>query len=336
MDSRADAQASGDLPVSIEIDFERPGEGDEGTAMLEIIHDIAPNASLAFSGPATSLEMVESVNFLANTAFGGTGADIVVDDLGFFFEPFFEDGIVAQAVQSVVASGTIYVSAAGNDANTHYEGDFVNNGVDLHDFGGGDAAMSVTIPDDETMIAVLQWSDQFGFSGQDYDLIGCTPGSTPETILDTGECFVGTIDVQDGDDDPFEFFIIENEGSSAANVDIFVSGLFADEVRRLEIYILGNITLNEHIVSAGSVFGPYCASLVPASRLDNPPGPAARSRSVSEISRACQAGCPPSRMMPAGAPRASEDPVGMAAGSGGCIDNSPAGGRCFSLPYHHG
>ena len=98
VDSRADAQASGDLPNDIEIDAGRPGSGDEGTAMLEIVHDLAPNAQLAFSGPATSLEMVESINFLASQAFGGAGADIIVDGLGFFGQPYFEVGSIAQAV----------------------------------------------------------------------------------------------------------------------------------------------------------------------------------------------------------------------------------------------
>src|SRR3990172_6049751 len=42
-----DSQATGDLPDNIIIG--NPGDGDEGTALLEIIHDIAPGAELAFS-----------------------------------------------------------------------------------------------------------------------------------------------------------------------------------------------------------------------------------------------------------------------------------------------
>ncbi|MCH7625549.1 MAG: hypothetical protein IIC83_06465, partial [Chloroflexi bacterium] len=209
VDSRAAAQATDDLPGSIEIDPSLPGHGDEGTAMLEIIHDIAPNASLAFSGfhisgDFTSLDMVNAINYLAGTAFGGTGADIIVDDLGFFGEPFFEDGLIAQAVQNVVDNGTIYVSSAGNSADAHFEGDFVDNGDELHNFGGDDTGMSVTIPTGETMTAVLQWNDQFGFSGQDYDLYACTPGFTPNSEEVEEECFFST-DFQEGDGDPLEF-----------------------------------------------------------------------------------------------------------------------------------
>ena len=67
-DSRQSAVNSGDLPPGIEIDPSRPGSDDEGTAMLEIVHDLAPDALLAFSGPRSSAEMVQSVNWLANSA----------------------------------------------------------------------------------------------------------------------------------------------------------------------------------------------------------------------------------------------------------------------------
>ncbi|MCH8063946.1 MAG: S8 family serine peptidase, partial [Chloroflexi bacterium] len=271
--SRSVAQATGDLPGSIEINPSLPGvieplfpgDGDEGTAMLEIIHDIAPNASLAFSGFQTSgnfttLDMVNSVNFLANDAFGGTGADIIVDDLGFFFEPFFEDGIVAQAVQNVVDNGTIYVSAAGNDANTHYEGDYLENGDFLHDFEGGDTGMSVTVASGGLFLPVLQWNDKFGLSDQDYDLAACFPGFTPNSeILGDVEdindvCFFGE-EEQDGNDDPFEFLALTNNGTEAADIDLFVIAFSVDEVRLLELYVFGNVSVNEHNVSAGSVFG---------------------------------------------------------------------------------
>ena len=181
VDSLAAAQSTGDLPGGIEIDASRPGSGDEGTAMLEIVHDLAPGAQLAFSGPNTSLEMVQSVNFLANTAFGDSGADIVVDDLGFFGEPFFEDGPIALAVAGAVASGTIYVSSAGNDGATHYEGEYLAGAGAFHDFGGGDIAMRGTLPGFGFTQVLLQWNDRFGASGNDYDLWVCPAGLNPRT-----------------------------------------------------------------------------------------------------------------------------------------------------------
>ena len=85
VDSMAAAKGSGDLPATVTIQT-HGGSGDEGTAMLEIVHDLAPGAVLGFCGPADSLEMVDCVNDLANDF----SADIIVDDLGFFYKHFLK------------------------------------------------------------------------------------------------------------------------------------------------------------------------------------------------------------------------------------------------------
>ena len=47
----AASQSTGDLPTSITVDASLPGSGDEGTAMLEIVHDLAPcSAFLCWAG----------------------------------------------------------------------------------------------------------------------------------------------------------------------------------------------------------------------------------------------------------------------------------------------
>ena len=254
VDSLATAQATGDLPGTIEIDPLRPGSGDEGTAMLEIIHDLAPGAALAFSGPGTSLEMIDSVNYLASQAFGGVGADIIVDDLAFIIEPFFEDGPIAQAVDGVASTGTIYVSSAGNSGDSHFEGDYIAGTDSFHDYGGGDIAMSVTVAAGGSIKVVLEWDDLFGASAQDYDLWACTPGSTPLVFASGGVCFASR-SIQDGNDDPFEFIFLINDLQTPDSLDLFIDGFFASAVRRLEMYVYGAVTVNEHNVPGGSIFG---------------------------------------------------------------------------------
>ncbi|MDH3598454.1 MAG: hypothetical protein OEU26_02305, partial [Candidatus Tectomicrobia bacterium] len=89
--NRAEAAASGDLPGDITVfGLCTPNASitcNEGTAMLEIIHDLAPGAELAIGalqiGNGTSLAFIDRVESLA-TSFG---ADIIVDDIGFFSEP---------------------------------------------------------------------------------------------------------------------------------------------------------------------------------------------------------------------------------------------------------
>src|SRR5207249_3668681 len=58
IDSLTDAQATNDLPdVQVPNDLRcQKGAGDEGTALLEIVHDLAPGAKLLFSGPSSRQE----------------------------------------------------------------------------------------------------------------------------------------------------------------------------------------------------------------------------------------------------------------------------------------
>ena len=98
VDHLANSVMSNDLPAGVEV--LSPGSGDEGTAMLEIVHDLAPGAALAFYGPSTSVDMANGINALA-----AAGARVVMDDLSFFFEPKFEDGLIAETVRSFATGG---------------------------------------------------------------------------------------------------------------------------------------------------------------------------------------------------------------------------------------
>jgi hypothetical protein len=120
----ADSVRTGDLPANVTVlqDLVGPGGTDEGRAMLEQIHDIAPGASLAFStGLRRGADLRLGIRALATQA----GAQVIVDDVGRADEPFFQDGIIAQAVTDVVRNNRVtYFSSAGNSADHGYESDF--------------------------------------------------------------------------------------------------------------------------------------------------------------------------------------------------------------------
>ncbi|MDA0799256.1 MAG: hypothetical protein O2826_07060 [Chloroflexi bacterium] len=103
------------------------GPGAEGTAMLEIVHDIAPGAQLRFANFDTSLEFMAAINFLASVS------DVVVDDIGWFGRP--TDGtsdVSTNTTNALTNAGNqirTYVTAVGNSASEHYEGLF-DAGVD--------------------------------------------------------------------------------------------------------------------------------------------------------------------------------------------------------------
>lgn len=105
-------------PVVVLEDF--PGRTDEGRAMLQIVHDIAPKAKLGFATANTGqLGFADNIRALAGDPAApnyraGFKADVIVDDIIYLDEPFFQDGVIAQAVDEVVAKGVSYFSSAGN------------------------------------------------------------------------------------------------------------------------------------------------------------------------------------------------------------------------------
>lgn len=243
------AQASGDLPSGVQpVTF--PGNGAEGTAMLEIVHDIAPKAQLGFCGPRTTLEMIVCVNDLANVF----GADIIVDDLAFLGEPYFEDGIVAQAVSTLVTRGVFYTSSAGNFAREHYENNIrpITSGQFVfHDFGaaaGGqtDPTLGVTLQPGATLTAYLQWNDPWGRSANDYDLFLYDQNITALLAL--------SINRQAGVGNPFELIQYANTSGQARIVNLVITKVSGVD-RRLEIFTPKCNCLLEYPIESDSIVG---------------------------------------------------------------------------------
>ena len=123
----ASDEKTGDLPSSVNVVEENQCMNygpplqlpftDEGRAMLQIVHDVAPGASLAFY--TADLSEADFANGIG--ALKSAGAKVIGDNVGYFDEPFYQDGIVAQAIDSAQAGGVAYFSAAGNDGVNAYE-----------------------------------------------------------------------------------------------------------------------------------------------------------------------------------------------------------------------
>ena len=209
VDSLSVSQATGDLPANVDVLPGQEGAGDEGTAMLEIVHDLAPNAKLGFATAFISEESFAQ-NILDLRSVGH--CDIIVDDVIYFHEDPFQDGLIAQSVNTVTADGAFYFSSAGNEGNKidgtagNYEGDFVNSGRGVgkfagaaHDFdpGPGVQVFDPLSPGSIGVPIALWWADPLGSAADDYDVYE----------FDRAGNVVGfSQDVQDGNDDPFEIF----------------------------------------------------------------------------------------------------------------------------------
>ncbi len=163
-------------PVQVLREYPYGPRSDEGRAMLQIIHDIAPEATLAFrTGFVTANDFAKGIRELEEA-----NCDIITDDITYVTEPFFGDGIISKAVDDVTALGVSYFTAAGNFGSKSYEGTFsptTINGLVAHNFGGGDAGQSITVgpgtSGPTTYTIVLQWQDpvySIGNGGTQNDL----------------------------------------------------------------------------------------------------------------------------------------------------------------------
>ncbi len=181
-DGSATATGTGDLPAIITTFG--TSNGGEGTSIGEIIHDLAPDADLAIGGAFNAGDPLSTAEFLSRvTDLKTWGAHVIVDDVGFAEEPFFTDGPVAASYATALSEGVVMVSAAGNDAERHYQGTYVsgllgdpdcaprNWPCDRHEFSSGDQRLDLSMTAGDALL-VLQWSNPFGTASDDYDL--CT------------------------------------------------------------------------------------------------------------------------------------------------------------------
>ena len=159
-------QQSGDLPPTVTLRNDSISGTDEGAAMAELVHDVAPGAAIAFHTAFTGQAgFADGITDLCTTA----GATVVVDDVIYFAEPMYQDGIIAQAAAACVSRGVPYFSSAGNSSNRGFRRLFVDiaaadddttvpTGNDLHDWGNGDGFVEVTLPAGGSIRVILQWN----------------------------------------------------------------------------------------------------------------------------------------------------------------------------------
>jgi hypothetical protein len=245
----ADAErdvATGDLPANVDVleeadclDYGYPTQlpfTDEGRALLQVAYDVAPGSSLAFyTADNSEADFATGIGALA-----AAGATVEADDVGYFDEPFYQDGIVAQAIDSVEAQGVAYFSAAGNDSNLSYENTAPsfgtlarsgpNQGEYLLNFDTTGAttttSLTVTIPalyPGEFIPVVVEWDQPYvtgapGSPGASSAIDLCITGASGnDQIVDLDGNGTSCTGPNASGVDPVQILIIGNPANSSGN-----------------------------------------------------------------------------------------------------------------------
>jgi hypothetical protein len=270
-----------ETPVEVLSDPEKKGE-DEGRAMAQIVHDLAPGAELSFATAFKGL-----TNFASNVkALVTAGANVITDDVAYFEEPFFQEGPVGVAVKEATEAGVSYFSSAGNnnlkngggkniasweapeyrDANgcpaaivnfsqsLEGEGEPGLNPAHCMDFdpsGGVDRAFRVTVSNGATLVVDLQWAEPWEGVATNLDAFLLGPkGSVVSASF---------VDNVHGSKKPFELVSWENETGAAADVQIVINRFEGSADPRLKFALLqngGGVTSTEEFSGGEDVVGP--------------------------------------------------------------------------------
>ncbi len=167
----ASDERNGNLPSAsgVTVLHDMSGGTDEGRAMAQLIHLIAPDAHIDFY---TCGDTVNSMG-TAITALQSAGANIIVDDIGFEVEPFYQiTGPIDSAIDSFVGAGGVYFTAAGNASNSFYEAIFNSytttvSGVGhktFENFGTNatpSAIEKISVPAFSNAAVVVEWAQPY-------------------------------------------------------------------------------------------------------------------------------------------------------------------------------
>ncbi len=172
--------AAGNLPAGVQVLEEGPaGSHDEGRAMAELVHRIAPDAQILFhTATAGEADFAAGIDALV-----AAGCKVIVDDVAYLDEPFFQPGgPVDTAVQRAIAAGVSYFTAAGNQGNDYIQQDFaplhlalpgLPPGTAVQNFGAVAAPqpwLDVTIPPGAQGVFDLQWDQPYAGSADSLGL----------------------------------------------------------------------------------------------------------------------------------------------------------------------
>lgn len=233
------AELPGSVVVrSFRADGDLTGGGeDHGTAVAEIIHDLAPDAQLYLVNFDTEVEMGNAVDWLISR-----GVEIINHSVGW---PDAGPGDGTGPIDDIVArakqAGVLWVNAAGNSAKTHWSGFFNDpDGDGWHNFDAEDEGNTIYLEKGQTIWVGLRWDD-WEQRTQDFDLYLCDA---------SGQIVAASEDPQQGYLEPREW--LAYTAPESGHYDIRIYKCQAGRNVDFDLFV-GGISYLEHFVSRRSI-----------------------------------------------------------------------------------
>lgn len=252
------------------------GGTDEGRAMLEVVHDLAPKASLAFATADTGIYGMAGNIRALRTA----GAKVIADDVTYYDEPMFQKGPIDLAIDDVTSTGVSYFSSAGNsnvvvggqNAGSYEAPAYRSTSCpaalntftapfsypDCHDFSpsGVDNGANYTLANGGQLVVDLQWAQPWNGVSTDLDLflLDASSGNVLDySIYDNGSG-------PGGSGEPFEIAGYQNTTGAPENVEVVIARYSGSALPRLKYVLfsgLNDVTSAQYNSSTlGDVVGP--------------------------------------------------------------------------------
>lgn len=239
---------------------------DEGRAIAEIVHDLAPGATILFHSAFNNGDDETSIA-TAIDALRLAGADVIIDDVGYLNQPFFQDGWAARATDAAFAAGCTHFSSAGNSGRDSYEGVFVSmkkGATTYHDFSGGlgdDNLLDIVVPADRSVRVTLQWIDPFPSlspgitqAANDFDLFAVYGAAQQVVDLSTESQVNGA--------DPWELVLIDNDTTEERTYGLaIVARTVADPNIELKLVLTGSVdVVDDADTNSPTIYGHTAAA----------------------------------------------------------------------------
>lgn len=241
------AQATGDLPASLTTVDDCGGQFNSasahGTAVAEIVYKMAPQAQLYLICISTEVDLANAEAYAKSN-----GIQIINHSIS-WYNTSRGDGLGAPGTPDATVAdaqwnGILWVNSAGNDAQDHWTGGFVDNGHGLQEFAPWTDGDGFAIGTDETQCVALKW-DSWPVTAQDFDLY---------VVNSNGTVLAASENVQDGTEPPVESTCYTNSGAPTV-LYVVIANYSASQSPRFDLFLPGAGQI-QFSVATGSVSEP--------------------------------------------------------------------------------